>query len=469
MGGNAAGSGEIGVVTEQRRDIFWRRCGHGLMVMATGGAASIVVTAIASNALRIISAVVLTRLLDTTQYGVVGVIASTAVVFALLSDIGTQPFVIRHPKGADPQFLDEIWTLRLLRSLVLTVSMAAMALPIATLLGKPMLTPALAVWSLNFLIDGFSSMAFATAIRERRLWRLSLAELGGSVVQLIAAIPLAIMLHNYWALVAAMLLGSVFKSLLTFRLFEDSRRRIAFNRARTNEMWKFARVIAPSSYLSLLILQADKLILAARMPLASFGLYAVATTLAAAPSLLGWNYARRVLYPVYAETARETPERLSAVFYQQRRRVALLFTFLVGAMGGGATLVIALLYDPRYYGAAPMLALLSISAALVLVNQSADEMLLATGRLRATLGANITRVLWLAFGTAVALAFGNAMLIIATFGFVEVAAMVFYWASMRRLNVLNLQQEFLILAAGAAGGLAGAAAARVILGLFPAL
>ena len=457
------------MITEQCREGFWRRHALKLRQLATGGGASIFVSSIASNALRIVSAVTLTRLLDTTQYGVVGIISSTAAVFGLLSDIGTQPFVIRHPEGADPRFLDEIWTLRLLRAIVLTLLMAALALPIATLLNKPMLAPALAVWSVSFLIDGLSSMAFATAIRERQLWLLSSTELAGSAVQLIVAIPLAFLLRSYWALVAAMLLGSAFKSHLSFRLFAHSRRRLSFNRDRAAEMWKFARLIAPSSYLTLLILQADKLILAALLPLATFGLYAIATTLVAAPTALGWNYTRRVLYPVYAETAREAPERLSTVFYRQRRWVALSFTFLVGAMGGGASLVVAVLYDPRYAGSASMLALLAISAALTLVNQSADEMLLAAGRLRATLGANITRVSWLAIGTTVALTLGKPMLVIATFGIVEVVAMLFYWVSLTRLGIFKFREEALVLASGTAGGLSGAGVAWAVLTVFPSL
>ena len=145
--------------------------------IAAGGTASIVAAAIASNLLRVASSVTLTRLLDARAYGVVGVISSVAFILQLSSDIGVQPFVIRHKLGEDPAFLDEVWTLRLIRSTVLTLVMAALSIPIAGFLGKPEFAAVLAVWSVTFIIDGLASMTFATAVRQQRLWRLTWSEL----------------------------------------------------------------------------------------------------------------------------------------------------------------------------------------------------------------------------------------------------------------------------------------------------
>lgn len=457
------------MVTKPRPTTLWYRVASRIGTLITSGSASIVATSIAANLLRLISSMTLTRLLDANQFGVVGIVTSVAVVFSMLADIGTQAFVIRHPEGNNPDFLDQIWTLRLIRSIALTLAMGILAFPIAMLMHKPVIGPVIAAWSLAFVLDGLSSMAFATAIRERMLWRLSLLDISGNFVQLIIGIPLAIWLRSYWAIILSMIIAAAFKVALSYYLFSGSARRIFFSRSRAKELWEFARVIGPSSYLTLIILQADKIFLGATLSLESFGLYTVAATLAASPTVLAWSYTRRVLYPIYAETARESPERLAEIFYGKRRAASIVFTFLTAATAGGSALIIALLYDPRYMGAAPILTWLCVSASLSLVNYAADELLISVGKIRATLHANIVRATWLAIGIIVAITFQKPLIMVPFFGLIEIPTMFFYWYGLKRLGVLNWRQEGLVLLVATFGGGVGLASATIILGLFPAL
>ncbi|MDB5577999.1 MAG: hypothetical protein JWR80_3175 [Bradyrhizobium sp.] len=440
-----------------------------LFQLAVGGTSSIIAAAVVTNLLRIVSSITLTRLLDARAFGVVGIIVSVATIFQLISDIGVQPFVIRHERGADRAFLDEIWTLRLIRSIGLAIAMAAASIPIAMFLGKPEFTPVLLVWSVSFVIDGLSSMTFATAVREQKLWRLTASELGVGVFQLVAAIALALLLRSYWALILAMLASATLKSTLSYVLFSNARRRWSLSRERAREMWAFSRFIAPSSLMSLLILQADKVVLARLLPLAAYGLYAVAATLAVAPLALAGSYCRRVLYPIYAETFRTSPAALRHVFYARRRRLTFAYMAAVGCVGGGAHLVVSILYDPRYLAVAPYLQLLSISAALALANISSEEVLIASGRIRSTLYANVFRVVWLIISVCFALVSGRAILIVAAFGLVELVAMLSYWWSLHQQKLLDLREELLGLSAGCGGALIGYVASNIITMVFPSL
>ena len=441
-----------------------RKFGHlrqRVLQLAVGGTASIVAAAIAGNLLRIASSVTLTRLLDARAFGIVGVITSVAIILQLVSDIGVQPFVIRHQRGSDPAFLDEIWTLRLIRSTALTLIMAGLSIPVAAFLGKAEFAPVLAVWSVNFFIDGLSSMSFATAVREQKLWRLTWSELSSSVAQLVVAIAVAVIWRSYWALVTAMLAGAILRAILSYTLFAHSRRRWSLSAERARELWTFSRFIAPSSLMAVIILQADKIVLARMLPLAVFGLYAVAATLAAVGPTLAANYSRRVLYPAYAEIARTQPARLRTIFYSKRRTVTLLYMAAIGAVGGGAPLIVTILYDPRYLPVAPYLELLSISAVLALANNASEELLIAAGKLRVTLYANIGRITWLLLGVGVAIPTGHIMLLIGTFGTVEVVAMLIYWLYLSRLYLFDIREEAMGWLAGCAGGLSGYAAMSI--------
>ncbi|MBW8745212.1 MAG: oligosaccharide flippase family protein [Sphingomonas sp.] len=439
-----------------------------LRQLATGRVASIMFNVGTTNVLRIASSMTLTRLLDSTAYGVVGVITSVAFMLGMLSDVGIYDFLVRHHEGEERKFLDQVWTIRLIRGVMLALVMIAISKPITIFLGKPALAPVVAVWSLSFILDGFSSLAFATAVRHQKLWRLSNMELSANVLTLVVSITLAAITHSYWAMIGGMLAGSATKLVLSYALFPESRRRWHFDMTRSREMWSFSRYIAMSSILSLLIMQSDKVVLARIMPLSAYGLYAIAVTLAAAPAGLSGPYAIRVLLSVYSKAARENREGLRRIIYQTRRKVTLLYMAGVGGLLGGAPLLIEILYDPRYRGVTPFLQLLLISTGLRMPSLSAKQALIAVGRTGAQLIGNIASILWLAIGGAVGLLTGKIMLLVAIVGTVEVPNLICFLWSMRREGLINWREEALgplAMATGAAAGAGLSWAAMAALGL----
>ena len=415
--------------------------GARLKELATGRVASIAFNVGATNVLRIASSMTLTRLLDSTAYGVVGVITSVAFMLGMLSDVGIYDFLVRHHEGEERKFLDQVWTIRLIRGLTLAVVMILISKPITIFLGKPQLAPVVAVWSLSFFLDGLSSLAFATAVRHQKLWRLSNMELTANVGTLFVSITLAAITHSYWAMIGGMLAGSLIKLVLSYALFPESRRRWHFNMARSREMWGFSRYIAMSSILSLAILQSDKVVLARIMPLSAYGLYAIAVTLAAAPAGLSTPYATRILLSVYSKAAREARETLRRVVYQTRRKVTLLYMGGVGLLLGAAPLVIEVLYDPRYRGVTPFLQLLLISAGLRMPSLSAKQALIAIGRTGAQLFANIFSITWLAIGGLIGLMTGHIMLLVAIVGTLEVPNLACFLWVMRREKLVDWREE----------------------------
>jgi len=426
-----------------------------LRQIAVGGTASIAVNVVATNMLRIVSSMTLTRLLDTHAFGVVGVITSVAYMLTMLSDVGLYNFVVRHKEGEDSRFLNQVWTIRLVRGLTLTLLMIAISRPAAALLDKPELALVIAIWSVSFLIEGLSSMTFAIAPRKQMLWRLSSMELIANLCGLIASIIGAVITRSYWALIGGMIFSSLVKAVLSYVMFPGSGRRWNFNIARSRELWRWSRFIAMSSLLSLAILQSDKLVLARLMPLATYGLYAIATTLAATPAMLATQYATRVLYGVYSHTVRSDASALGKVFYAARRKVLLLYMFGVGGLIGGAPLLIEILYDHRYRGVAHFLQLLAIAPLLRMAVLSANEAMLALGYTRSTFMANIFRLIWLAVGGTIGLATGHIMLVVATVGTIEVPGLLCFWWNLHRVHLLDLLEESYGVIAGVLGVGAG--------------
>jgi len=418
------------------------------------GVLVVVTTALALNAIRVLSTIVLTRLLDSSAFGVVGIIASVTTIFALVSDIGLHSFVIRHTSGTDPELLDEVWTIRLVRSICLAIAAFVLSGPIATYVGKP-IQSAIAFSSLIFLLDGASSLSFATAIRNRQVLRVSITDVASAVIQVAYSIIAGLILHSYWALVSAIVVGNLAKVVLSYALFPGSRRRLSFSRARAAEVWQFSRFITASSILTVLLGQTDKIVLSRLFPLSLFGLYSIAANLALAPIAFTYPYATRVLFPIYAKTHREAPENFRRVFYATKRLPSVLFMFAVGGLVGGSPILIALLYQPRYMPAAFYVSLLSIGSMLALGNVVANEALIAAGRMWTTTAVNIVRIIWLAIAAPTFYhLFGTIGVVIAVAG-IEAPALVGSWIFQARGGFFDWREEALLLGGGGAGILIG--------------
>ncbi|MET0180188.1 MAG: oligosaccharide flippase family protein [Novosphingobium sp.] len=406
---------------------------------------------ILTNLLRTGSSMVLTRLLVPEVFGIAALIGSIQFTINMISDLGFEPFVVRHPDGDKRRFLDSIWTVALIRSIAIAVVLVALATPLAHLFDKPDLAAMIAVSSLSFVIDGLASMTLLTALRQRQILRLSSIEFAVMVVQIVVTAILAYFWRSYWAIQVGLLVGCALKTVLSYTMFAQSARKLAFDRGYAGDLWAFARFITGSSIISLLLVQTDKLVLARLMSLDTFGLYILACNLAGAPLAFASAYASRVLYPTYSQLWRDGAGNLREQAYAKRWLPSLLYTFAAGGLIGSAPLVIAVLYDPRYANAALYLQVLGIGTLFALAGTSSNATLTAIGRIKATLEANIVKLIWMTLAAPAGYALYGEIGLVAAVGMMEIPAVLFRWWQMHRAALLDLRQELLFLAAGAAG------------------
>ena len=321
----------------RRSAAFLYRSNTGVLIATTAG--TVVV--------RMASTVFLTRLLSPDTFGVVGIISSIFYFVVMLTDLGFQAFVVRHPQGDEMHFRNVIWTVHVWRGALIAAVAMAFSPVVAAVLQKPEVALPLAAACLTLFFNGIASLSLITVLRRNGARRLSVFDLALAVFQTVLSILLAIWLRNVWAIIIAMIVQSAVRAILSYVMFQDGRHRFAFDRALGREFWRFSRIILMSSFIALLLNQTDKLVLARIFSLSEFGLYAVATSLATVPAAFVASYLSRVIYPVYAAVWNNAPADLPRVFYDARWRVSCLYAFAAGGLVGGAPFVVRLLYDTR--------------------------------------------------------------------------------------------------------------------------
>jgi O-antigen/teichoic acid export membrane protein len=440
-----------------------------LFALGTSRTGVLALTTVGNLIVRTGSSMLLTRLLKPYDFGIVGIITSIFYVVTMLTDLGFQAFLVRHERTEERHFRDVIWTIHAQRGFLLCVAVAVASPAIAWAFDKPVVALPLAVASLTFGVNGLASLSLITALRRDKARELSLLDLGLQIFQTGACILLAVWWRNAWSIIAAMLLQSVVRTALSYTVFRDSSQSVARDHAISREFLGFSRIVLMSSALSLLIGQSDKLVLGRLFTLDQFGLYALAVTIASAPTAFAESYVHRVLFPIYAQTWRQIPSKIPTVYYAAKRLPALLYAFACGGLIGSAPLLVALLYDPRYSSASTFLALLAIASALRLSTIAASELLTAMGDMKRMLRMNVVRVAWLVVALPVGFFTIGALGVVAAVGLIEVPALLYSWLLLRKVEVLDLRQELTLIALVCAGVALGFLGASEILRLFPHL
>lgn len=413
--------------------------------------------------LRLASTIFLTRILDANAFGIIGVIATVQIVIGLASDIGFYPYVVRSAEGDDPRFLDEVWTLRLIRAVALAVICFALAHPVAAYVGVPELVLAMQVAALQPLLEGLSSMTFATAAREGKIPQLSILDIVVGFVQVTGSVVLCLLWNSFWGMIVAGLISNLVKIFLSYALFPHSKRSWCYSRSRRIDLWAFGRHILPSSMITLAIGQADRIVFVRLLGISAFGYYNLASSLASTPLSLTSSYISRILYPAFAETFRTNQQDMKAIYYSAGWQFQMILLVLFGGFTAMSDSIVRIIYDDRYSEVAYYLQILAIASVLTFRVAVANEALIAVGKVKNTLVVNIVRLISL-IGSGWALyEWEGAKVMVIALPLSLGIAQIYSWISLSKSGILSIRKELLIIGIFAIGFLAGGGADRVVL------
>lgn len=347
--------------------------------------------------LRLLSTVVLTRILDPSAYGVLAIVATIQIIVSLTTDLGIYPYVVKSNNAHEAQFLNEVWTIRLIRGIINTLVIFLLAPFIAHYARLPEIENVIKAASIIPFLEALTSMSFATAAKEGRIKLLTISELIPAVLGIVFSIILCYALNSYWGVIIAGYISAACKIYLSYSLFDDAVRVPAFSLQAVKDIWAYSKYILPSSLISLVIGQIDKIVLARILPLKELGLYNVASNLGLAPIALVSSYSSRILYPIFSKSFAHTHEKKASVFYEADKKIRCLILFSFGLFCSLSDIIVNVLYDHRYSGASDYLFVLSVYSVISYVVSISNEALLALGHLKSTFYSNIVRAFSLIF------------------------------------------------------------------------
>lgn len=332
-----------------------------------------------SQALRLGSNLVLTRLLAPDLFGLMSLVNIFLMGLNLFSDLGVGPSIIQNKRGDEPDFLNSAWTLQVIRGFLLWLGCLAIAWPISHYY-DPRLLWLLPVAGLASIISGFDSTALFTLNRKLALDKIIRFDFVVQVLSLSVMLIWAWLDPTIWALVAGSLAGALFKMVGSHRLIPNYANRLAWKPEAIRELFSFGRWIFMSTAMTFLAEQSDRLILGKLISLRLLGIYNVAFTFAYLPEQVIDRVSGLVIFPLISQQVGLPRNELRTKILQKRRLVLAAAALLLAVFISFGDTIILTLYDPRYQQAAWMLPILALGVWPRLLATTMAQALLAVGK-----------------------------------------------------------------------------------------
>lgn len=353
--------------------------GEGLVARVLRGSAWTALGYGASQAMRLASNLILTRLLFPEAFGLMALVSVFIVGLTMFSDMGTHPAILQSKRGDEPAFLDTAYSIQVIRGVVLWIASAAIAYPAAHFYGQPELMWILPVAGFSLLIHGLEPTKVDTAARHLRLGRLTALDLLAQAIGIVSMVVLAWATQSVWALVAGWIVSSLARLVLVTLFLPGPANRLRWEAEAARHLLHFGFWLFLSTACGFLVAQGDKAILGKYLTLEQLGLYNIGFFLASFPMLLGQTISGRILIPLY----RERPPALSAVNFAKLRWMRFALTaavfILLAIMAFAGEWIVDLLYDPRYSPAGAILVLIAVTQIPSVIGMTYDQSALAAG------------------------------------------------------------------------------------------
>lgn len=302
----------------------------------------------ASQALRLVSNLVLTRLLFPEAFGTMALLQTILIGVTLLTDLGFSMSIIRSERGNTQDFLNTVWTLQIIKGILLAVLIFIFSNPLSQFYENPNLSQFINFMGIIAILNGLKSTKIDLAQRNLDVRSVLAIELSSQILQFFVTVLLAMHYKSIWTLLIGYATQSAILSLSTHLFLKGPQQRLMLNADIISEVFRFGGWVMISSTLIFLTGEGQNLLRAKFMSLDFLGQTSIAISLA----LLGWTaiqkLASSVIFPAYSHIIRSAPQDLHRRV-RESRRLQLTFGWIsVWCFIIFGPTLISILYDERY-------------------------------------------------------------------------------------------------------------------------
>jgi O-antigen/teichoic acid export membrane protein len=362
---------------------------------ALSSAAWIGVGFLASYAIRLISSIIMTRLLLAEEFGLMNLVMAFLQGLYMFSDVGIGTSIVQSSRGDDPDFQNTAWTVQIVRGWALWGCAVLIAWPAAAFYETQALLWLVPAVGFTAVISGFTSTARYTLERRMLRGRLMAVEVGTAIASLVVTVAWAVWVQkNVWALVAGSMTLAVLNTALSHVLISGFRNRLRWDPTAVHDLLRFGKWIFLGTICTFFAFQSDRLLVPKLADFTTLGVYGVALTLVQIATSLMSTFGTQLVFPVYSRL-RQAGRDIRSAFVRVHSSAAAFAALLVAGLLTTGPTGVRVVYPPAFHGAGWIVQLLAVGAWFQMLECAAGEALLALGKPRAAMVGNATKLIGL--------------------------------------------------------------------------
>lgn len=359
------------------------------------GAAWMIGMRLCITALGVVSTLILARLLQPSDFGLVALATAIVAALELLTEFRLDFQLIQNQNASRADY-DSAWTLNLILGGMLGILLLAASAPAAYVFHEPRLSNIVCVLAVSRILDGAQNIGIVNFRKDLKFGMeftfATVRKLSGVLV----AVTCAWTFRSYWALAAGIVTSSVVGVAASF-LMHTYRPRPRLTSAR--RLLSYSKWLLIDSLIQFLRTRSSDLLIGRFAGAHSLGLFNVAQETATLAQSTVTAPTNRAILPAYARLQGDLESLRNSFLAVVGMTTLVAVPMAVGVAAVAPLLVPALLGD-QWQGSITLMELLAFASALSTCGSGAPIVYLALGRpkLLVLLGAADISILLLGMG-----------------------------------------------------------------------
>ena len=311
----------------------------------------------ANQAIRLSISILLARLLDPSDFGLIATVNVFTGFLSLFVDMGIGAAIIQR-KAISQTLLASAFWFNLAIGIVLTIAFAICAPLMATFFAQASLTRIAQVSSMSFALASAAIVPIAMLRRGLQFKEIAIVELSSCVIGGIVGFASAIAGLGVWSLVFQNLVFLAAKTIAVFA-FSSFRPSIEFDWEKIAKILPFSMNLTGAKLVNYWVRKADNVLIARVLGATQLGIYSRAYSLMLLPLGQVSTVVGHVMFPTLSTIQDDLP-RTKSIYLKALRIVALItFPISLGLMATADFFVIGLLGN-KWADAIPILRILCL-------------------------------------------------------------------------------------------------------------
>jgi len=335
------------------------------------------VTSISARVATLVSAVILARLLDPSDFGLLALGTALITVSQYATQTGFESAIIQRQDKPE-EFLNAAWTFELLRCLILFIAVFTAAPLLGSIFEEPRAAAVIRAVGLTILLQGLRNIGAVYFRKHFEFHKQFALEVGPLMLYAPLVIVLALYLRNVWALVWANLAAGLLACVLTYAMHQY-RPRLDFNLKKAATLFQFGKWVRAHSILVMARDQGTTMFVGKFLGIPALGFLNRADAFSTSMFQQLHDIVWKVGYPAYSHM-QTSPREFKAAYLK-----TLHLLTLIGLPMAAGVLVLSedfvhLILTDKWLPIVPLMELLCLQAVVYFISTPALVAFQASGR-----------------------------------------------------------------------------------------